>query len=133
MKIAKHMFKKIKEIFKLKCPNCGGKMCSILDMKIDKLVYECKKMRKEVDLMYNSLNWIQDIIEKETGVIILKIKITKDNILFKGKIEVVFNRYPKQQPCIAIREFDKLDFNVVSLLVEDVKECSRNLLERGFK
>lgn len=84
-------------------------------------------------MMYNYLNWIQDIIEKETGVTILKIKITKDNILFKGKIEVVFNRYPKQQPCIAIREFDKLDFNVVSLLVEDVKECSVKLLERKFR
>lgn len=84
-------------------------------------------------MMYNYLNWIQDIIEKEAEVIILKITITKDNILFKGKIEVVFNRYPKQQPCIAIREFDKLDFNVVSLLAEDVKECSRKLLERKFK
>lgn len=84
-------------------------------------------------MMYNYLNWIQDIIEKETGVTILKIKITKDNILFKGKIEVVFNRYSNQQPCIAIREFDKLDFNVVSLLVEDVKECSVKLLERKFR
>lgn len=84
-------------------------------------------------MMYNYLNWIQDIIEKETGVTILKIKITKDNILFKGKIEVIFNRYPKQQPCIAIREFDKLDFNVVSLLVDDVNECSRKLLERKFR
>ena len=82
--------------------------------------------------MYNYLNWIQDIIEKETEVIVLKIKITKDNILFKGKIEVVFNRYPKQQPCIVIREFDKLDFNAVGLLVEDVKECSKKLLERKF-
>ena len=84
-------------------------------------------------MMYNHLIWIEDIIEKETGVKILKIKITKDNILFKGKIEVVFHKYPNQQPCIAIREFDKLDFNVVSLLVEDVKECSRKLLERKFK
>lgn len=84
-------------------------------------------------MMYNYLNWIQDIIEKETGVTILKIKITKDNILFKGKIEVIFNRYPKQQPCIAIREFDKLDFNVVSLLVDNVNECSRKLLERKFR
>lgn len=83
--------------------------------------------------MYNYLNWIQDIIEKETGVTILKIKITKDNILFKGKIEVVFNRYSNQQPCITIREFDKLDFSVVSLLVEDVRECSRKLLERRIK
>ena len=80
--------------------------------------------------MYNYLNWIQDIIEKETGVTLLKIKITKDNILFKGKIEVIFNRYLNQQPCIAIREFDKLDFSVVSLLVEDVREYSRKLLER---
>lgn len=84
-------------------------------------------------MMYNHLIWIEDIIEKEAGVKILKIKITKDNILFKGKIEVVFHKYPNQQPCIAIREFDKLDFNVVSLLVEDVKECSRKLLERKFK
>ena len=84
-------------------------------------------------MMYNYLNWIQDIIEKETGVIILKIKITNDNILFKGKIEVVFNRYPKQQPCIAVREFDRLDFSIVSLLVEDVRECSRKLLERRFR
>lgn len=84
-------------------------------------------------MMYNYLIWIEDIIEKEVGVKILKIKITKDNILFKGKIEVVFHKYPNQQPCIAIREFDKLDFNVVSLLVDDVKECSRKLLERKFK
>ncbi len=82
--------------------------------------------------MYNYLNWIEDIIEKETGVMILKIIITKDNILFKGNIEVVFNKYPKQQPCTAIREYDKLDFNVVRLLVEDVKECSKKLLERRF-
>jgi uncharacterized Zn finger protein len=41
------MFKKIKEFFKLKCPNCGGEMCSIfLDMEIDKFVYECKKCGK---------------------------------------------------------------------------------------
>lgn len=84
-------------------------------------------------MMYNYLIWIEDIIEKEAGVKILKIKITKDNILFKGKIEVVFHKYPNQQPCIAIREFDKLDFNVVSLLVDDVKECSRKLLERKFR
>lgn len=83
--------------------------------------------------MYNYLIWIEDIIEKEAEVKILKIKITKDNILFKGKIEVVFHKYPNQQPCIAIREFDKLDFNVVSLLVDDVKECSRKLLERRFR
>lgn len=83
--------------------------------------------------MYNYLIWIEDIIEKEVEVKILKIKITKDNILFKGKIEVVFHKYPNQQPCIAIREFDKLDFNVVSLLVDDVKECSRKLLERRFR
>jgi hypothetical protein len=83
--------------------------------------------------MYNYLIWIEDIIEKEVGVKILKIKITKDNMLFKGKIEVVFHKYPNQQPCIAIREFDKLDFNVVSLLVEDVKECSVKLLERKFR
>lgn len=84
-------------------------------------------------MMYNYLIWIEDIIEKEAGVKILKIKITKDNILFKGKIEVVFHKYPNQQPCIAIREFDKLDFIVVSLLVNDVKECSRKLLERRFR
>jgi len=84
-------------------------------------------------MMYNYLIWIEDIIEKEVGVKILKIKITKDNMLFKGKIEVVFHKYPNQQPCIAIREFDKLDFNVVSLLVEDVKECSVKLLERKFR
>lgn len=83
--------------------------------------------------MYNYLIWIEDIIEKEAEVKTLKIKITKDNILFKGKIEVVFHKYPNQQPCIAIREFDKLDFNVVSLLVDDVKECSRKLLERRFR
>lgn len=82
--------------------------------------------------MYKYLNWIQKIIEKEAEVIILKITITKDNILFKGKIEVIFNKYPKQHPCIATREFDKLDFNTVNLLVEDVKECSRKLLERRF-
>lgn len=40
--------KKIKEFFKLKCPNCGGEMRSIfLDMKIDKVVYKCKKCEKE--------------------------------------------------------------------------------------
>lgn len=83
--------------------------------------------------MYKYLNWVQAIIEKETEVTILKITITKDNILFKGKIEVIFNKYPKQHPCIAKREFDKLDFSVVSLLVEDVRECSRKLLERRFK
>lgn len=41
------MFKKIREFFKLKCPNCDGEMCSIfLDMEIDKVVYECKKCEK---------------------------------------------------------------------------------------
>lgn len=83
--------------------------------------------------MYDYLNWIQDIIEKETGVTILKIKITKDNILFKGKIEVVFNRYPNQQPCITIREFIKLDFTVVSLLVDDVNDVVEKLLKRKLR
>lgn len=43
-----NVVKKIKEFFKLKCPNCGGEMRSIfLDMKIDKVVYKCKKCEKE--------------------------------------------------------------------------------------
>lgn len=48
----KRIIEKIKDIFSLHCPECGGRMKSeYLDMEIDKLVYKCKKMWKGMGIM----------------------------------------------------------------------------------
>jgi len=44
----KRILEKIKDIFSLHCPECGGRMKSeYLDMEIDHIVYKCKKCGKE--------------------------------------------------------------------------------------
>ena len=44
----KRIIEKIKDIFSLHWPECGGRMeCEYLDMEIDNLVYKCKKCGKE--------------------------------------------------------------------------------------
>ena len=41
------MLSRIRNIFKVKSPCCGHYMKNVLDMKYDKLVYECSNCKKE--------------------------------------------------------------------------------------
>lgn len=44
----KKIIEKIKDIFSLHCPECGGRMKSeFLDMEIDHIVYKCEKCGNE--------------------------------------------------------------------------------------
>jgi uncharacterized Zn finger protein len=44
----KRIIEKIKDIFSLHCPECGGRMKSeFLDMEIDHIVYKCEKCGEE--------------------------------------------------------------------------------------
>ena len=43
-----NLIEKIKDIFSLHCPECGGRMKSeFLDMEIDHIVYKCEKCGEE--------------------------------------------------------------------------------------
>ena len=61
----KRIIEKIKDIFSLHCPECGGRMKSeYLDMEIDHMVYKCTKCGSKENLHAHHIIRLYDICEQ---------------------------------------------------------------------